>query len=145
MNRIILRHYAGGEDTCEHVVKTRETIQTLLDQMGSKMERIGFHVITKEEPAPEEEGRKNLITLACPDLDFEETALEDVIGAETTLGDCTCGEGKCRAITIEGQSYQVVPPGLITDGILRIAFSAMETISGGGCESCCSDCNGCGI
>ncbi len=147
MNRIIIRHYAGGEKTCDPVVKTRETLKTLLEQMGPKMEKIGFQVVMKEEDLSDTkyDERKNLITLACPELDFGETPLEEIIGAEAVEEACSCGDGTCRSLRVEGQSYQAVPPGLITDGMLRVAFSAMEALAGGGCESCCSDCNGCGI
>jgi len=149
MNKIILTHYAAGEDTCDPVVETRKTIETLLRQMGPKMEKIGFQVTVREEPAAGKEDaesdRTNLITLACPELGLEETPLEDLIGAESKMEACSCGEGQCRSISLEGQSYQAIPPGLITDGMLRVAFSAMEAMAGGGCESCCSDCSGCGI
>lgn len=149
MNRIILRHYAEGENTCEPVVKTRETLKTLQEQLGPKLEKIGFQIVMKEEKLPESdpegENRRNLITLSCPDLDFEDTPLEEIIGAESTSEECSCGTGTCRTLQVEGQTYQAVPPGLITDGMLRVAFSAMEAMAGGGCESCCSDCGGCGI
>jgi hypothetical protein len=147
MNRIILRHYAGGEKTCDPVVRTRETLKTLLEQMGPKMEKIGFQVVMKEEDLSDtvKDERMNMITLACPDLDFGETPLEEIIGAEAAQEACPCGDGTCRTLKVEGHSYQAVPPGLITDGLLRVAFSAMEAMAGGGCESCCGDCSSCGI
>ncbi|MGC9372144.1 MAG: DUF2703 domain-containing protein [Thermovirgaceae bacterium] len=147
MNRIILRHYAGGESTCDPVVKTRETLKTLLEQMGPKMEKIGFQVVMKEEDLSDtgQDERKNMITLACPEMDFGEKPLEEIIGAEAAKEECSCGDGTCRSLKLEGQSYQAVPPGLITDGMLRVAFSAMGAMAGGGCGSCCGDCSGCGI
>jgi len=137
MNTIILRHYAPETTDCRPIAETADTIKKLALQLGGKLQAMGFPV-SYERAEADNEKQLNLVTLSCSDIGLEETPLEDIIQAEATMDPCDSPDGECktcRTIIFEGERFQSIPPGLITDALLRVAFSAMSTC-GDGCASC---------
>jgi len=146
MNKIIIRHYSKDTLRCHPVNQTLDTLQKVVSEMNPKLENIGFNLeleLIKDDKCKAQDINK--ITLSCQEMDFEETPLEEIIGVPVEMKPCPCEEDskECRALVLEGKSFQSLPPGLILDGILRVAFSAMEQL-GGGCGHSCDGCHGCG-
>ncbi|HCD72107.1 DUF2703 domain-containing protein [Thermovirga lienii] len=146
MNKIIIRHYSATAPRCQPVDQTIDTLQKVVSEMNPKLENIGFNLeleLIRDDKCKVEDINK--VTLSCQEMDFEETPLEEIIGVPVDMELCPCQEssGECRALVVEGKAFQSLPPGLILDGILRVAFSALEQL-GGGCGHSCDGCHGCG-
>ncbi|MBO8153896.1 DUF2703 domain-containing protein [Thermovirga sp.] len=148
MNRIIVRHYCT-EQKCPPVEQTLETLQRLVAEMEPKLKNIGFNIeleLLNLSNAKETSHQDiNKVTISCKEMDFDETPLEEIIGVPVHMEPCPCGGdlNECRALIVEGKSFQALPPGLILDGILRVAFSALDQL-GGTCGHSCDGCGGCG-
>ncbi|MCD6183534.1 MAG: DUF2703 domain-containing protein [Thermovirga sp.] len=147
MNKITIRHYSAAGEKCDPVEQTIDTLQKVVSEMGPKLENIGFNLelklIAAQDCNPQD---INKVTLSCSEMDIEETPLEEIVGATLDTEPCPC-EGttkECRALVVEGKPFLALPPGLVLDGILRVAFSALEQF-GGGCGHGCEGCHGCGV
>ncbi len=140
-NMILIRHYAPEGTDCGPVKETLETISSLVDQLGPKLEKMGFPVALERVSSGGDSGKNNMVTMECANIEFPETPLEEILGFESKVGPCKCsgdaGHGECRSIVAGDSAYQAVPPGLIADGLLRVALSAT-----GGCGSGCGTCGG---
>lgn len=138
---IRIRHYAPEGSDCGPVKETFETISSLVEQLGPKLAKMGFPVTLESVSSGDEAEKINMVTMECLEIEFPETPLDEILGFESSVKPCTCsageGHGQCRSIDVGGDSYQAVPPGLIADGLLRVALSAT-----GGCGSGCGTCGG---
>jgi len=141
ISTIRIRHYAPEGAQCGPVKETYDTLCNMVEQLGPKLARIGFPVTLEKASSDGDPERNNLVTLESADIDFPETPLDEILGYEASSKPCGCdggdGHGRCRTIEVAGQTYQAVPPGLIADGLLRVALS-----STGGCGSGCGTCGG---
>ncbi|GAB6280773.1 MAG: hypothetical protein STSR0007_08740 [Thermovirga sp.] len=140
---IRIRHYSPEGVACEPVKETFDTIKSLVEQLGPKLEKMGFPVTLESVSSGSDNEKNNMVTMECLDIEFPETALDEILGFESSVKPCGCasgeGHGNCRTILVGDDSYQAVPAGLIADGLLRVALS-----STGGCGSGCGTCGGCG-
>ncbi len=143
ISTITVRHYAPEGTLCEPLRQTSETLNTLVIELGAKLARMGFPVTLENVSSNGEPEKNNMVTMECLEIDFPETPLDEILGFQASARPCECASGtgpeKCRTIEIGDDSYQAVPPGLIADGLLRVALSAT-----GGCGSGCGTCGGCG-
>ncbi|MDO9508706.1 MAG: DUF2703 domain-containing protein [Thermovirgaceae bacterium] len=141
VSTIKIRHYAPEGVTCKPVQETFETIKSLVEQLGPKLEKMGFPVTLESVSSAGDAGKNNMVTMECLEIEFPETPLDEILGFGSSVKPCGCsageGHGECRAIVVGDDSYQAVPPGLIADGLLRVALSAT-----GGCGSGCGTCGG---
>jgi len=141
VSTIRVRHYAPEGASCGPVQETFETIRSLVEQLGPKLAKMGFPVTLEPVSSAGDEEKNNMVTMECVEIEFPETPLDEILGFESSMEPCSCsageGHGKCRAISIGDDSYQSIPPGLVADGLLRVALSAT-----GGCGSGCGTCGG---
>ncbi len=91
--------------------------------------------------APEERNRVTF-SYAAPSDDEEpsgerEYALEELLGLDVVVSPGAAH----RTLVYEGHAYDALPPGLLADGLLRVA---MTLLGGGGCGGSCGGCQGCG-
>jgi hypothetical protein len=145
VSTIRIRHYAPEGAQCAPVKETYETLSNMMEQLGPKLARIGFPVTLEKASSEGDPSKNNMVTLESAGIDFPETPLDEILGLEASPKPCDCsageGHGECRTIEVAGETYQTIPPGLIADGLLRVALS-----STGGCGSGCGTCGGgCGV
>lgn len=141
MPKLIMRHYVLRDMDCESCTKTGETLQKLGAQMMPKLSPLGLELSLQEaemnEATEETLAKANQVTFSCPEATMEEIALEDILGLSVTQEPCdSCSQGTCRAVQYQGTGYQELPAGLITDAIVRAAFSIMEGGNGSSCGGC---------
>jgi len=138
---IRIRHYAPEGSDCGPVRDTYDTLSTLVEQLGPKLEKMGFPVTLEKVPSGGEPAKNNMVTMECQEIEFPETPLDEILGLEASARSCNCsageGHGESRTIELGNDQYQAIPPGLVADGLLRVALSA-----GGGCGSGCGTCGG---
>ncbi|HPD98139.1 MAG TPA: DUF2703 domain-containing protein [Synergistales bacterium] len=134
---IRIRHYAPEGAACKPVQETFDTIKSLVEQLGPKLEKMGFPVTLESVSSGNDTGKHNMVTMECMGVEFPETPLDEILGFEASVKPCESAAGECRVIVVGDESYQAVPAGLIADGLLRVALS-----STGGCGSGCGTCGG---
>lgn len=141
VSTIKIRHYTPEGAACEPVKETFETIRSLVEQLGPKLEKMGFPVTLESVSSGGEAGKNNMVTMECLEVEFPETPLDEILDFESAVKPCNCsageGHGECRSIVVGDESYQAVPAGLIADGLLRVALSSTV-----GCGSGCGTCGG---
>lgn len=141
MPKLIMRHYVLSDMDCEACTKTGETLQKLGAQMAPKLAPLGLEFSLEKTEMPEATdeavAKANKVTFSCAEAGMEEIALEEVLGLTVTQEACeSCSQGTCRSIQYQGTGYQEIPAGLISDGIVRAAFSIMEGGNGSSCGGC---------
>ena len=141
MPNLIMRHYVLQGGNCEPCAKTAETLRKLGSQMAPRLAPLGLELSLQEaemhEATEENLAKANLITFSCPEANMDEIALEEILGLGVTHEPCeNCEHGTCRSIQYQGTGYQEIPPGLISDGLVRAAFSIMEGGDGSSCGGC---------
>ena len=141
VSTIRIRHYAPEGAECGPVQETYETLSNMVEQLGPKLANMGFPVTLEKVSSGGDPARNNMVTMESEKIEFPETPLDEILGLEASAKPCNCsageGHGECRTIEIGGDTYQAIPPGLIADGLLRVALSAT-----GGCGSGCGTCGG---
>ena len=141
MAELIMRHYIVKDHDCEPCRETGETLRNLGSQMARRLAPLGVELKLQEaemaEATEENLRRANQVTFSCPESEMAEIALEDILGLQVSHdsveGDACTG---CRTLIFEGRRFQKLPPGLLTDGLVRAAFSILEGGDGSGCGSC---------
>lgn len=142
MRQIQIQHYRVEGLNCPPCVDTLKTLNDLCRQMAPRFAALDLQLALRETElpdTPENRGFANLVTLACPEADKPETALEALLGVAVEQDPCEACGGTCRALVVEeGARFQALPSGLLMDGILRMAFAVMSPEDGcsGGCGSC---------
>lgn len=141
MPKLIMRHYVLRDMDCEPCSKTGETLKMLGAQMAPRLAPLGLEFSMQEaemhETSEDSLARANQVTFSCPEAGMEEIALEDILGLTVAQEPCeSCSQGTCRSLQYQGTGYQEIPAGLITDGIVRAAFSIMEGGDGSSCGGC---------
>ncbi|WP_352425830.1 DUF2703 domain-containing protein [Aminomonas paucivorans] len=145
MNQIQIRHYRVEGLACTPWAETLKTLNDLCRQMAPRFAAMDLQLALQEvelPDTPENRAFGNLVTLACPEADQPETALEALLGVRVEHDPCEeCGD-ICRTLVVEeGARFQALPSGLLMDGILRMAFSVIAPE--GGCSGSCGSCSGC--
>jgi hypothetical protein len=92
-------------------------------------------------------GKLNYVSFFAPELGLEiERPIEEVLNAGVSFepcDHCSLADGtpfEMRTLKTEGSSFGALPPGILSDALIRVVFSTMGSCGKGGCASCA----GCG-
>jgi len=154
MNKLYIRHYIPAPDSgvsCAPCGDTNRVLQSMIEQLSPKLTALDIqpvlqvmevHTVTERNA-----GKLNYISFFGPEAGIpEERSIEDVLDAPMSYGDCegcTLADGtpfQSRVLEIDGRSFHALPPGVLTDALIRVVFSALGNCSGGSCDTCA----GCG-
>jgi len=87
---IRIRHYAPEGSDCGPVRDTYDTLSTLVEQLGPKLEKMGFPVTLEKVPSGGEPAKNNMVTMECQEIEFPETPLDEILGLEASARSCNC-------------------------------------------------------
>lgn len=154
MNKLFIRQYVPSGDSgasCAPCAETNSYLVSMIENLSPKLANLNIqpvlqvmeiHAITERNA-----GKLNYISFFSPEMGIpEEKSIEEVLGVPVSYEGC---EGcllpdgtpfKTRTLGVEGREYQALPPGVLTDGLIRVVFSSLGGCSGGSCDSCA----GCG-
>jgi len=142
MTPILIRHYVHPQRS-EAENATGLTLGRLISAHAPRFAALDLSLDLEVVPcdAPEDRNRVTF-SYPMPSEDDEppqerERSLEDLLGLAVVVSPGAVH----RTLVYEGQSYDAIPPGLLADGLLRVAMALM---GGGGCGSSCAGCQGCG-
>lgn len=155
MNTLYIRHYVPASNSgaqCPPCGETNRRLQAMVGELSPKLANLDVNLSLQTLEIPEitkkNSGKLNYLSFFGPELGLKtERSIEDVLQVSVTYSKCEgCvlpdGESfEVRTLDIEGEPCQALPPGVLTDAMIRIVFSTMgDCASTGGCESC----SGCG-
>ena len=154
MNRLFIRHYIPAPDSgvsCVPCAETNRILLSMIEQLSPKLANLDIqpvlqvmeiHTVTERNA-----GKLNYVSFFAPETGIsEEKSIEEVLGVPVSYEECEgclLPEGisfKARTLEIEGREYQALPPGVLTDALIRVVFSTLGGCAGGSCENCA----GCG-
>ena len=154
MNKLFIRQYVPAEDSgasCAPCAETNRYLLSMIENLSPKLANLDIqpvlqlmeiHTVTERNA-----GKLNYVSFFAPETGIsEEKSIEEVLGVPVSYEECEgclLPEGtsfKTRTLGIEGREYQALPPGVLTDALIRVVFSTL-----GGCaEGSCEHCAGCG-
>jgi len=154
MNKLFIRQYVPAEDSgasCAPCAETNRYLLSMIENLSPKLANLDIqpvlqlmeiHTVTERNA-----GKLNYVSFFAPETGIpEEKSIEEVLGVPVRYEEC---EGchlpdstpfKTRTLEIEGREYQALPPGVLTDALIRVVFSTLGGCAGGSCENCA----GCG-
>ena len=154
MNKLIIRHFTPAADSGVRCVPCEETsgyLQSMMESLAPKLVNLDIQLVLQSlevhEVTEANCGKLNYISFFAPELGLEaERPIEEILNAIVSFEsceDCSLANGtpfEIRTLTIEGTAFHTLPPGVLSDALIRIVFSSMSNCEGGDCTSC----GGCG-
>ena len=154
MNTLYVRHYLPAADSgasCEACGRTSEFLQSMVRDLSPKLANLNIRLVLQNlemhQVTEANCGKLNYVSFFAPEMGLsDERSLETILGAPVSFEDCegcSLPDGKpfpARTLSVDGHQSQAIPPGMLTDALIRVVFSAMGGCSGSGCASC----KGCG-
>ncbi|MBL3538469.1 DUF2703 domain-containing protein [Aminivibrio sp.] len=150
MNKLIIRQYVPSGDSgasCAPCEETKTHLLSVIENLSPKLANLNIqpdlqvmeiHTITERNA-----GKLNFISFFSPETGIpEEKSIEEVLGVPVSYEmceGCLLPDGtsfKTRTLGIEGREYQALPPGVLTDALIRVVFSTFESCGGGSCDTC---------
>ncbi len=154
MNRLFIRHYIPAPDSgvsCVPCAETNRILLSMIEQLSPKLANLDIQPVLQvmeiHNVTERNAGKLNFISFFSPEMAVpEEKSIEEILGVPVMYEEC---EGcflsggtpfKGRTLEIDSRRYQTLPPGVLTDALIRVVFSALGGCSGGSCDTC----DGCG-
>ncbi len=155
MSSLIIRHFIPAPDSgvlCPPCDETSGYLQSILEGLAPKLLNLDIQLVLQNveihEITEANCGKLNYISFFGPELGLAaERSIEDVLSSPVSFErceGCALADGTsfaARTLKIEGTSYSALPPGVLTDALIRVVFSTMGSCEGGECSSC-SGCSG---
>lgn len=108
------RHYDKEGATCDRCAATGVSVKEVVSALARELAGRGISVAFVETPLTEEfMAQSNLILLNGVPL---EEIFDEASAGENACPSCSCLTGSdtsCRTVTIEGKSFEEIPPELI--------------------------------
>ncbi len=155
MNTLSIRHYVpapGSGVLCPPCDETNTALRDMVEELSPKLANLNVTLSLQTLEIPnitsKNSGKLNYLSFYGPEMGLKtERSIEDVLEAPVSYSECegcelSGGESfAVRTLEIEGELYRALPPGVLTDALIRVVFSVMGDCSAaGGCETC----SGCG-
>ena len=154
MNRLIIRHFIPAADSGVRCVPCEETsgyLQSMMESLAPKLANLDIQLVLQSleihEITEANCGKLNYVSFFAPELGLEiERPIEEVLNAGVSFepcDHCSLADGtpfEMRTLKTEGSSFGALPPGILSDALIRVVFSTMDSCGKGGCASCA----GCG-
>ena len=149
MKNIILSHYTVRDIEPEPWKETWDNLVDFGERMAPKLEpmniKLKLRKVILDEINQETLMAGNMVTIQSPEIDVEETPIEELIMVEVGFADCdSCrvpdgGEFPCRTLNdFDGNERMVLPEEFFMEATLRVAFKSQHE-----CIYGCSDCSAC--
>ena len=155
MNTLHIRHYVpapGSGAVCPPCDETNKRLQALIEELSPKLANLdvtlSLQTLEISAITQKNSGKLNYVSFYAPQMGLrDERSIEAILEAPisyTRCEGCILPGGEpfsVRTLEIEGDSFQALPQGVLTDALIRVVFSTMgDCASTGGCETC----TGCG-
>lgn len=154
MNQLFIRHYIPAPQSgtlCTPCDETSRYLQSMVQELSPKLVNLNIQMVLQNmeihEITERNAGKLNYISFLAPELGLvAEKSIEEVLHAPVSYEECagcTLADGAAfqgRTLGVNGKSFQVLPPDILTDALIRVVFSTMGGCSDGSCNSCA----GCG-
>lgn len=73
VSTIRIRHYAPEGAECGPVQETYETLSNMVEQLGPKLEKMGFPVTLEKVSSGGDPAKNNMVTMESEEIEFPET------------------------------------------------------------------------
>lgn len=154
MKDIILSHYTVKDIDPAPWKETWENLAGFGDRFSSKLAPMGIKLklrkVILDDITQENLMMGNMVTIESPELNVEETPIENLLMLELDFSDCddciTPGGAKfpCRTFKdFDGKKCQALPEEFFIEATLRVTFKSQHTV-GCSCSDCSSCASGCG-
>lgn len=154
MSKLIIRHFTPAADSGVRCIPCEETsayLQSMMENLAPKLANLDIQLVLQSlemhEITQVNCGKLNAISFFGPELGIEmERPLEEILSAAISFESCegcSLADGSpfaMRTIKTDGASIQTLPPGVLSDALIRVVFSSMSSCGSGSCASCA----GCG-
>ncbi len=154
MNSLIIRHIIPADDSgteCEPCRETSNYLHSMLEGLAPKLagldiqlslQNLEVHTVSDANC-----GKLNYISFFGPELGLHaEQPIEEVLGASISFercDGCKLPDGapfEMRTLKTQEGAFQTIPPGVLSDALIRVVFSSLGSCGKGSCATCA----GCG-
>jgi len=154
MNKLIIRHFTPSADSgvkCAPCEETSRYLHSMMESLAPKLagldiqlalQSLEVHTVTEANC-----GKLNYVSFLGPELGIEaERSIEEILDASISFErceGCSLPDGtpfSVRTLNTGGSSFQALPPGVLSDALIRVVFSSLGSCGKGDCASCA----GCG-
>ena len=149
MSTLIIRHYTPAADSGVHCVPCEETsayLRSMMENLAPKLAnldiQLAFQSLEVHKVTEANCGKLNAVSFFSPELGLAmDRPIEDILNAAVSFErceGCSLADGTpfaMRTLKTEGTSFHTIPPGILTDALIRVVFSSMSSCGSGDCAS----------